>query len=255
MRKISLLGSFALLLLTLSLQERAHSWINFKFGAGINWNYQSGGNNTLWGFFRNGQPPGFGGCDPSCTPTGGCGPFVCQPQMPCMPPPCIPGGPCMPGPGMPPPFGPQGSVVPQYGVPPFGGGHYYPHEFQFFGNVNASDPNAPKQNSAAYGYIQGNQYTYYPYNSASSSYYGNNTSAYPSTSTSCYRSGSGSYPAYNSSYYGNGYYPNNSSSYYGNASGSYQPWTSSGYYAPRAWSNYYQSNPYAYQYNSCAYGR
>src|ERR1700692_2932040 len=88
MRKILLLGSCALLL-ALSLQQQASAWLNFKFGAGINWNWQSGGNNTLWGLFRNGQPPGYGNnCDPSCSPNTfnpfnvGC--CQSQQQMPCM---------------------------------------------------------------------------------------------------------------------------------------------------------------------------
>ncbi len=57
MRKILVFGALALGL-ALGSEQTASAWVNFKFGAGINWNYQSGGNNTLWGLFRNGQPPG-----------------------------------------------------------------------------------------------------------------------------------------------------------------------------------------------------
>src|ERR1700733_15402532 len=69
MKKILLVGALALLAL-FSAQQQASAWLNFKFGAGINWAWQSGGNNTLWGLFRNGQPPGFGPqYDPSCLPS------------------------------------------------------------------------------------------------------------------------------------------------------------------------------------------
>jgi hypothetical protein len=39
-------------------QAPASAWVNFKFSAGINWQWQSAGNNFLWGLWRNGQPPG-----------------------------------------------------------------------------------------------------------------------------------------------------------------------------------------------------
>ncbi len=72
MRKFTLLGLTALALAAMSF-EPASAWINFKFGVGLNWNWQSGGNNTLWGLFRNGQPPGNGQpFDPSICPTTGC---------------------------------------------------------------------------------------------------------------------------------------------------------------------------------------
>jgi hypothetical protein len=34
------------------------AWKNNQLGLGLNWCYQSGGNNLFWGLFRNGQPPG-----------------------------------------------------------------------------------------------------------------------------------------------------------------------------------------------------
>lgn len=72
MRKMTLLGLMALAVAALS-HEQAGAWINFKFGVGLNWNWQSGGNNTLWGLFRNGQPPGGGApYDPSICPNTGC---------------------------------------------------------------------------------------------------------------------------------------------------------------------------------------
>lgn len=44
--------------------QPASAWVNFKFGAGVNWHWQSGNNNFLWGLWRDGQIPGpefFGG--------------------------------------------------------------------------------------------------------------------------------------------------------------------------------------------------
>src|SRR5262245_22685467 len=42
----------------LATQQQAPAWINFKMGVGLNWHWQSGGNNILWGVFHDGQPPG-----------------------------------------------------------------------------------------------------------------------------------------------------------------------------------------------------
>lgn len=57
MKKILVLGALALSIGLLS-EQPASAWVNCKFGVGLNWNWQSGGNNFLWGAFRNGQPPG-----------------------------------------------------------------------------------------------------------------------------------------------------------------------------------------------------
>lgn len=84
MRKILVFSALALGV-ALASEQTASAWVNFKFGAGVNWNWQSGGNNFLWGAFRNGQPPG-----PDCGPGYGYHP---------------PGGPTFPGPV--PPYGPQ----------------------------------------------------------------------------------------------------------------------------------------------------
>jgi hypothetical protein len=43
----------------LASQDHASAWVNFKFSAGINWQWQSGGNSVLWGAWRNGPP----GCE------------------------------------------------------------------------------------------------------------------------------------------------------------------------------------------------
>src|SRR5262249_55436505 len=57
MNKFPAAGALALTAVVAAAPE-APAWINFKFGAGVNWSWQSGGNNFLWGLFRNGQPPG-----------------------------------------------------------------------------------------------------------------------------------------------------------------------------------------------------
>src|SRR5262245_40870846 len=56
MKKFLTMGALALALTALTTQS-APAWINSKFGIGLNWNYQSGGNNALFGLWRNGQPP------------------------------------------------------------------------------------------------------------------------------------------------------------------------------------------------------
>jgi hypothetical protein len=72
MKKFVVMGALALALAVCSQQE-ASAWVNTKFGVGLNWGYQSGGNNFLWGVFRNGQPPC---CDgPGCGPGYGPGYF------------------------------------------------------------------------------------------------------------------------------------------------------------------------------------
>lgn len=57
MKKLLLLGASALGL-ALITDRPADAWINSRFSVGLNWNWQSGGNNFMWGLFRNSQPPG-----------------------------------------------------------------------------------------------------------------------------------------------------------------------------------------------------
>jgi hypothetical protein len=57
MKKIALAGLIALSMVALS-QQQASAWVNSKFGIGLNWERQSGGNNFGWGAYRNGQVPG-----------------------------------------------------------------------------------------------------------------------------------------------------------------------------------------------------
>src|SRR4051794_11744784 len=73
MKKI-LLGGIAALAVVLATEKQASAWINSRFSVGLNWSYQSGGNNFLWGLFRNGQPPGpeaYGPGFPGGFPGGG----------------------------------------------------------------------------------------------------------------------------------------------------------------------------------------
>jgi hypothetical protein len=56
MKKILTAGLLALSA-ALITDQQASAWVNCKFGIGLNWHWQSGGNNLLWGAFRNGQPP------------------------------------------------------------------------------------------------------------------------------------------------------------------------------------------------------
>lgn len=75
MKKFFMMGVLATAIAVLS-QQQASAWTNFKFGVGLNLGYQAGGNNFLWGAWRNGQPPA-----PDCAPYG------CPGGMPFAPPP------------------------------------------------------------------------------------------------------------------------------------------------------------------------
>jgi hypothetical protein len=75
MKKFLSMSALALTVAALSTQE-APAWINSKFGVGLNWGWQSAGNNLGWGFFRNGQPP----APDTCPGVGG--PVYPAPAMP-----------------------------------------------------------------------------------------------------------------------------------------------------------------------------
>jgi hypothetical protein len=124
MKKMVLAGLLAITLIALS-QQNASAWVNSKFGIGLNWSRQSGGNNFLWGAFHNGQPPGpeafgggygggFGGGVPSFAPAmpyHSSAPQQYQAPMP------------------------QGMPTTTYQYPaqqnPYAGGYYYASPFQF----------------------------------------------------------------------------------------------------------------------------
>src|SRR5262249_43942034 len=57
MKKIALAGVVALGIVALS-QQQASAWVNAKFSIGLNWQWQCGNNNFLWGAWHNGQVPG-----------------------------------------------------------------------------------------------------------------------------------------------------------------------------------------------------
>ncbi len=147
MKKILALGTLALSV-ALCSEQQASAWLNCKFGIGLNWSWQSGGNNFLWGAFRNGQPPGPEGAYPGQHPGG-------------------------PGPGYPPP-----GTFPT--TPPF----YGPHDFQYFGrqpNGNGQESAPAAQQTPASNQISG--YASSPFQPVSyNPYYYNNMSYYPSQS-------------------------------------------------------------------------
>lgn len=57
MKKFVVAGVIAVGLLAVA-QQNASAWVNSRFGVGLNWDYQAGGNTLLWGAWRNSQPPG-----------------------------------------------------------------------------------------------------------------------------------------------------------------------------------------------------
>ncbi len=131
MKKFLTTGILALTLAALSTQD-APAWLNWKFGVGMNMGWQSGGNNTLWGLFRNGQPP--------------------APDM------CCGGG---PGGVLPPSYGPGPAPAP---VPPPPSG-LYPSSLEH--SVNAADVQAQlgRTNSFTPGQNYYNQMVNYTYHS------------------------------------------------------------------------------------------
>ncbi len=130
MKKFLTMGALALAVAAVC-SAPAPAWLNWKFGLGLNFGWQSGGNNTLWGFFRNGQPPG-PDCGVGCPlpPGGGIG------------------GPIGPG------FGPGYGFQPNAG-PDASATRAQPQSFQASQQTPWSNYNA---STAAY------RYSYYPYN-------------------------------------------------------------------------------------------
>jgi len=55
MKKFLTVGALALIAAAF-FHQHAFAWKNSQFSVGLNWSCQSGGNNLLWGVFRNGQP-------------------------------------------------------------------------------------------------------------------------------------------------------------------------------------------------------
>jgi len=145
MKKFLTLGVLTVALAAVSTPE-APAWLNWKIGIGANMGWQSGGNNSWWGLFRNGQPPAPESCG------GGFG-----------------GG--YPGPGLP---GPGGPIPHTY---------YQPNSLEH-GVAGAEGPSASSSNVPArtqsfsqpwsgqtVNYQYPYQYPYY-YNYGYNSYYG-----------------------------------------------------------------------------------
>ena len=119
MKKFVLAGLCAIAV-TAMVQQPASAWINSRFGVGLNWDFQSGGNNFGWGAWRNGQPPGpesFGG--------GGYGHGHHHNQFPQFFPPAHSHGYAP----MPQPQSPQGSFGMQTNEPPYAGQYASPYQF------------------------------------------------------------------------------------------------------------------------------
>lgn len=100
MKKMVVAGLIAVSMMAVS-QQQASAWVNSRFSVGLTWDFQSGGNQLLWGAWRNGQPPG-----PEAFSSG-----IYQPryQGP------MPGGFGPSGPGM---YGPGFGVQPFFGNAP-----------------------------------------------------------------------------------------------------------------------------------------
>ena len=56
MKNVLVAGMLAICVIAVS-QQQASAWVNQKFGFGINWEMQSGGNSICKGLWHNGQPP------------------------------------------------------------------------------------------------------------------------------------------------------------------------------------------------------
>ena len=128
MKKIVFAALTALSVMAIS-QQQASAWVNSKFGVGLNWDVQSGGNQLLWGAWRNGQPPG-----PEAFGAGGV-PFpqrypAPMPSMGAVPQGYAPQGyaPMPQGFGAQ-SFGPQGSFDATMVEPPYAGGYASPYQF------------------------------------------------------------------------------------------------------------------------------
>ena len=58
MKKFLTIGALTLGLAAFSQQE-ASAWIKCNFSVGLNWSWEAGNNNYLWGLVRTGQVPGY----------------------------------------------------------------------------------------------------------------------------------------------------------------------------------------------------
>ena len=203
MNRILTLGVLALGLI-LGSQQQASAWCNFKFGAGINWDYQGGNNCFGWGLWHSGEVPGpevFG-----CGPGGGCP----SPYM------NYGGGPdCYAGAGYGGPAyaGGQMNYGPNYGPGgPGGNPAYAQHPQQNQQTPAAATGNTPQKNPATTipNYQQSNTSPYQPTSNAGANpgaYQGGYPMNYPGAYQGGYQGAyQGGYnPYWSNSYYGGGY--------------------------------------------------
>jgi hypothetical protein len=184
MNRILTLGVLALGL-TLGSQQQASAWCNFKFGAGINWDYQGGNNCFGWGLVRSGEVPGpeaFG-----CGCPGGCpSPYMSYGANPN----------CYAGNGA---TGPAYAGAPQnYGYGANGAAAYANGaQQQYQQTPAAATGNSPQKNPATT--IPNYQSGQSPYQPTS------NQSAYPSNYQGSYPGGYSYNPYWSNSNYGGGY--------------------------------------------------
>jgi hypothetical protein len=146
MKKIVFAGLIAIGAMALA-QQQASAWVNSKFGIGLNWERQAGGNNFLWGAYRNGQPPG---------PEAFNGPgFAPAAPMPYYGPQHHGYAPMMPAPA--PTFAPP-PVKTATAEPPYSGGYASPFQFATYARPVYSQPE-PTYYYPSYYYPS---YYYYP---------------------------------------------------------------------------------------------
>jgi hypothetical protein len=200
MNRILTLGVLALGLI-LGSQQQASAWCNFKFGAGINWDYQSGNNCFGWGLWHSGEVPGpeaFGcGCPGGCPSPymnygGGPGPD-CYAGYGAGAGPAYAGGQMNYGPG-----GPGAGGNPAYAQ----------HPQQNQQTPAAATGNTPQKNPATTipNYQSSNGSPYQP-TSNSGAYPNGYQGGYPANYPGAYQGGyQGGYnPYWSNSYYGGGY--------------------------------------------------
>jgi hypothetical protein len=203
MNRILTLGVVALGLI-LGSQQQASAWCNFKFGAGINWDYQGGNNCFGWGLFHSGEVPG--------PEVFGCGP--------------CPGG--CPSPYMNYGGGPGPDFHAGYGAVPgaayAGGQMNYPGANYGAPGAQGAYANGPQQNPQTPAAATGNTPQKNPATTIPN-YQSSNGSPYQPTSNAAANPGAnqGGYPMnYPGAYYQGGYQ--------GGYPGGYNPYWSNSYY-------------------------
>jgi hypothetical protein len=146
MKRILVAGMLAISIMAIA-EQQASAWVNSKFGIGLNLDYQSGGNQILWGAWRNGQPPG-----PEA--------FNAGPYQPSYRGPVAPPGPYFGGAPM-----PQGSFDAQTFEPPYAGTYQAPATSPYqppYAGMYQAPATSPYQTPYAGGYQSPFQFANYP---------------------------------------------------------------------------------------------